>query len=436
MNASPTPTEADAICEEYSISKYGGTADVVIAMSKEIQRLRAALAARAASAAIPEGFALVPIGSTFAMKQAGGAAGRAQSRQMYWEAIADAIYRAMLSAAPAAVRAEAGEREQAADSIYVASRASVPQRPKMWRSLRSQGWPIISTWIDEAGPGETADMGELWVRIEREIASARGLVLHAEASDFPLKGALIEVGLALGMGKHVGVCTDVVFTDRQYRPFGSWMNHRLVKWCFSLDEARAWAQSSPQPSQEATPTGCVVHGSARPCEECAEDLHREQEAAPLSGEPVAWIRYCSDGTYEGPLMNAQIEDVRKRSGAWTPLYASPLLALTAEQLLTDAYAEGRRDEQQELSSVLPGTTYMDPPDGGAPTILEQLQRQAKDAARYLSIRAALLSGGPEWQKLAALLNIAPDTPIGVDDAVDVAFGIDSARAALPTKETP
>lgn len=58
----------------------------------------------------------------------------------------------------------------------------------------------------------------------------------------------------------------------------------------------------------------------------------------------------------------------------------------SDTLLTDAYAEGRRDEQEELASVLPGVTYMDPPDGGAPTILEQWQRQAKDAARYLWLR--------------------------------------------------
>lgn len=37
-------------------------------------------------------------------------------------------------------------------------------------------------------------------------------------------------------------------------------------------------------------------------------------------EPVAWIRYC-DGSYEGPIMDNLIEDVRKKSGAWTPLFA-------------------------------------------------------------------------------------------------------------------
>lgn len=47
---------------------------------------------------------------------------------------------------------------------------------------------------------------------------------------------------------------------------------------------------------------------------------------------------------------------------------------------------------------------------------------AEDAQRYRAIRAALLSGGPEWSKLVAMLNVAPDTATGVDDAVDATFG--------------
>jgi hypothetical protein len=34
---------------------------------------------------------------------------------------------------------------------------------------------------------------------------------------------------------------------------------------------------------------------------------------------------------------------------------------------------------EEVASVLPGSYYMDPPDGGMVTVLEQLQRMAKDA---------------------------------------------------------
>src|SRR5690606_5090911 len=53
--------------------------------------------------------------------------------------------------------------------VYVASRASAPERPAMWRKLRDHGHPIISTWIDEAGEGESHDLGDLWGRILREV---------------------------------------------------------------------------------------------------------------------------------------------------------------------------------------------------------------------------------------------------------------------------
>lgn len=44
---------------------------------------------------------------------------------------------------------------------------------------------------------------------------------------------------------------------------------------------------------------------------------------PAHQEPVFWYRPCSNGMYEGPIHNAQIERVRKESGAWHPLYTSP-----------------------------------------------------------------------------------------------------------------
>ena len=52
-----------------------------------------------------------------------------------------------------------------------------------------------------------------------------------------------------------------------------------------------------------------------------EDSLRGEVGAGETVKPVAWVRFCSDGCYEGPIMDEQIEDVRKNSGAWTPLYA-------------------------------------------------------------------------------------------------------------------
>jgi hypothetical protein len=40
-------------------------------------------------------------------------------------------------------------------------------------------------------------------------------------------------------------------------------------------------------------------------------------------QPAFWVRWRSDGCYEGPLHDSSIEDVRKRSGAWSPLYTHP-----------------------------------------------------------------------------------------------------------------
>jgi hypothetical protein len=116
-------------------------------------------------------------------------------------------------------------------TIYVASRASVPRRAAMWRALRSEGWPIISSWIDEAGPGQTADQGEQWARITAEVTGAAGLVLYAEPEDFPLKGAFVEVGMALGVGLSVVVVAPLVDVEPgSWRPLGSWIRHPRV--CF------------------------------------------------------------------------------------------------------------------------------------------------------------------------------------------------------------
>lgn len=124
-------------------------------------------------------------------------------------------------------------------AIYVASRASIPERSAMWRRLRDDyGWQITSTWIDEAGEGETADFTELWDRIVREIAAARKLVFYAKAGDFPLKGAILEAGIALGMGKPVIVCLPgVALEGRTFRPLGSWIKHRNVIRCDNLRDA-------------------------------------------------------------------------------------------------------------------------------------------------------------------------------------------------------
>jgi hypothetical protein len=140
--------------------------------------------------------------------------------------------------------------------IYVASRASIPSRSEMWRKLRDEGWRITSTWIDEAGSGETANLRQLWDRIHMEIRQADKLVLYAEAGDFPLKGALIETGIALGLNKPVVVCLPSVVLDPvSLAPLGSWIAHPFVSRNDDLLSAMAQVGFSPrrQPLQYPPP---------------------------------------------------------------------------------------------------------------------------------------------------------------------------------------
>jgi len=52
---------------------------------------------------------------------------------------------------------------------------------------------------------------------------------------------------------------------------------------------------------------------------------RIERALAGRAEAVAWIRFYADGSgcYEGPIHNSQMDDIRRRSGKWTPLCTHP-----------------------------------------------------------------------------------------------------------------
>lgn len=114
---------------------------------------------------------------------------------------------------------------------YVASRASIPDRVKMWHDFRDRGAQITSKWIDQAGPGETPSYSLLWNNIAREIHSSEQLVLYVEAGDVPLKGAYVECGMALALGLPVFVVTDFSLSESKAgeRVIGSWIWHPQVR---------------------------------------------------------------------------------------------------------------------------------------------------------------------------------------------------------------
>lgn len=133
-------------------------------------------------------------------------------------------------------------------SIYVASRASVLARGRMWRQLRDEGGhPIVSSWIDEDGPGQTASMSDLWARIQLEVGRSDLLVLYVEPSDLPLKGAFIEAGMALAMGKPVRLVAAGFHPGEERPQLGSWICHPSVTLWGSVVEALRSPLSSTPP---------------------------------------------------------------------------------------------------------------------------------------------------------------------------------------------
>lgn len=99
--------------------------------------------------------------------------------------------------------------------VYIASQTKHAQK---WIDLRNKGLEISSTWIDQAGIGESTNLSDLAFRCIRESAEANWLILYCEEGDF-LKGALMEVGAALASDVPVlcvGKCQSISATFQKH----------------------------------------------------------------------------------------------------------------------------------------------------------------------------------------------------------------------------
>lgn len=114
------------------------------------------------------------------------------------------------------------------NGIYLASKTAHAAR---WRQLRASGAPIISTWIDEAGAGESKCLADLWLRCVDEAAGATCVIVYREPGEV-LKGAFIEAGAALAVGTPVYAVGCDGF---------SFVNHRDVTVCASFEVALSLA---------------------------------------------------------------------------------------------------------------------------------------------------------------------------------------------------
>lgn len=169
--------------------------------------------------------------------------------------------------APSGLRVAAPARS----GIYMASKAKHGPR---WQALRASGVPIISTWIDESGEGETSDWAALWDRCIEEATTCAAMIVYVEPGEVH-KGSLVEVGAAL----HAGVPVFWVGPEYSTAP-----RHRNVRRVATLDEAIVIAQSV---EGDPTPEGRGVADDGPPEPIVADVLPGEYEAA---GAAVAMMR--------------------------------------------------------------------------------------------------------------------------------------------------
>lgn len=101
--------------------------------------------------------------------------------------------------------------------------------------------------------------------------------------------------------------------------------------------------------------------------------------------------------------------------------------------------ERLRELECAVSNALPGSYYMDPPDGGDVSLLKQLQRMSNDAARYRLLRRkfAIISDGEGNAEFCPInlsrpTYIAPNAAIELDTALDrERLGLDGTRPPTP-----
>ncbi len=108
--------------------------------------------------------------------------------------------------------------------FYVASKT---KHSDLWRAIRDSGQHIISTWIDEAGEGQTANYRELSERCLREISECDALILYCEPGEH-LKGALVEAGAALAFGKEVRCAGESKSLSRVFKTHPKWRTFKNI----------------------------------------------------------------------------------------------------------------------------------------------------------------------------------------------------------------
>lgn len=115
-------------------------------------------------------------------------------------------------------------KQESKKTIYVASKAKFAP---IWKKFRSQGYPIVSSWLDEADKTDS-NLIELWKKNIEESSSCGVLVYFAEDEKVS-NGGLVEVGSALSND------APVVWAAREYPSVCRHSGVHFVNGCENVD---------------------------------------------------------------------------------------------------------------------------------------------------------------------------------------------------------
>ncbi|PVX86430.1 hypothetical protein [Paraburkholderia unamae] len=136
--------------------------------------------------------------------------------------------------------------------------------------------------------------------------------------------------------------------------------------------------------------------------------------------PIAWVRFRSDGGFEGPIMDSDSRMCDTRRSFWTPLYAAPVAATAAEPKgfalvplrLTRAMDEVLSDEGWQWEDLLAAAgaiteeQYNEIADEPAPVAW----RHSHTHCLYETRDAVPLAGGDEWAEPLYAAPVAAQAP--------------------------
>lgn len=124
--------------------------------------------------------------------------------------------------------------------VYTASKL---RHAKMWKELcdKSHSFIFHARWLKHVkigtpdGPEHAPDF---WMQDQQDVKDSDALLVYAAPGD-KLRGALVEVGMALAYGIPVVIIGE-------HEDYGTWRHHPGVFWVTDFDHAEVFLSEMPE----------------------------------------------------------------------------------------------------------------------------------------------------------------------------------------------